>query len=98
MTQVKNTISDMLVKKFGQWKYVLVVYPPHQGGHKHYSNYDTKRFRHHGHNFVLHFLPPSNSKACKDPGVVIVRDQHGFYCTNNNIDAHEWYKWIKNHP
>ena len=26
MTQVKNTISDMLVKKFGQWKYVLVVY------------------------------------------------------------------------
>ena len=67
MTQVKNTISDMLVKKFGQWKYVLVVYPPHQGGHKHYSNYDIKRFRHHGHNIVLHFLPPSNSKACKDP-------------------------------
>ena len=36
----KYSISDMLVKKFGQWKYVVVVYPPHQGGHKHYSNYD----------------------------------------------------------
>ena len=110
MTQVKNTISDFLDKNFGQWKYVLIVYPPHHGGHKHWTNYDIKRFRHHGYNIVLHFLPPSNSKACKDPPPIkwcgdnkTVRKKYTFYwgrlsCTQNNQDAHKWYNRIKKHP
>ena len=45
----------------------------------------------------LHQIPKHAKIQRLISGVVIVRDQHGFYCTNNNIDAHEWYKWIKNH-
>ena len=106
MTQVKNTISDYLDKNFGQWKYVLIIYPPLNGEDWHWTNYDVHRFRHHGHNIVLHFLPPSNSKACKDPAPIEWCSNHkrdtsvkyGFYCTHNNSNAHRWYNWIKNHP
>ena len=110
MTQVKNNISKCLTDKFSQWQYVLVVYPQHHGGHKHWTSYHVHRFRHYGHNIVLHFLPPQNSKSCKDPA----RDKWcrnwgpcnnsrivkpGFQCKDDgDDDAHEWYDWIKNHP
>ena len=102
-TDLTNTISKKLDETFSQWEYVLVVYPPHHGGHKHWTNYDIHRFRHYGHNIVLHFLPTSDSKACKDPAPLKWcnnhrRDSRGFHCTQNNNDAHEWYNWIKNHP
>ena len=64
---ITNTISKYLAETFSQWNYALVVYPPHHGGHKHWTNYDIHRFRHDGHNIVLHFYPLSDSKACKDP-------------------------------
>ena len=106
MEQVKNNISTFLDKTFGQWKYVLVVYPPHNGGDRHYTNYDVRKFRFYGHNIVLHFLPQfQNSKACKDPipdkwcsnHSRDTRAKYGFYCTHKNVNAHEWYNWIKNH-
>ena len=103
---ITNKISKYLAETFSQWDYVLVVYPPHHGGHKHWTNYDIHRFRHYGHNIVLHFLPPSNSTACKDPkapqkwcsGDYETDRRRGFYCRNKNDDAHEWYNRIKNHP
>ena len=106
MTQVKNTISTFLDKTFSQWKYVLVVYPPHNGIDRHYTNYDVRRFRFFGHNIVLHFLPLSYSKACKDPVPVkwcsrykrIPNSEYGWYCTHNNVNTHAWYNWVKNHP
>ena len=109
-TQIKDAISKLLAEKFSQWQYVLVVYQPHKGGHKHWTNYDIQRFRYYGHNIVLHFLPPSNSKACKDPPPKkwcgdnkTVRKKYFFYwgrlsCTQNNQDAHKWYNRIKKHP
>ena len=105
-THIKNKISNFLAEKFSHWEYVLVVYnPPYHGGHQHWTNYDIHRFRHYGHNIVLHFLPPSNSTACKDPKAPTKwcsdyeRDRRrGFLCRNINDDAHEWYNWIKNHP
>ena len=105
MTQVKNTISDYLDKNFGQWKYVLIIYPPLNGEDWHWTNYDVHRFRHHGHNIVLHFFPLSYSKSCKDPAPIDWCSNHqrdtsvkyGFYCTYNNRNAHEWYNWMKNH-
>ena len=102
-TDLTNKISKKLDETFSQWEYVLVVYPPHHGGHKHWTNYDIRRFRHDGHNIVLHFYPLSDSKACKDPEPLKWcnnhrRDPKGFHCTHNNNDAHEWYNWIKNHP
>ena len=108
--QVKNTISNFLGKTFGQWKYALVVYPPHHGGHKHWTNFDIRRFRFHGHSIGLHFLPLSKSKVCKDPEPIkwcsnlefwqqkMRFHLHDFYCTHNNEDAHQWFDWIKNHP
>ena len=108
MEQVKNTISTFLDKTFGQWKYVLVLYPPHNGGDQHYTNYDIRRFRFYGHNIVVHFLPRiQNSKACKDPEPIKWCSNHekdysgwsknGFYCTFNDVDAYKWYNFIKNH-
>ena len=108
--QVKNTISNFLGKTFGQWKYALVVYPPHHGGHKHWTNFDIRKFRLHGHSIGLHFLPLSQSKVCKDPEPIkwcsnlefwqqkMRFHLHDFYCTHNNEDAHQWFDWIKNHP
>ena len=108
--QVKNTISNFLGKTFGQWKYALVVYPPHHGGHKHWTNFDIRKFRLHGHSIGLHFLPLSHSKVCKDPEPIkwcsnlefwqqkMRFHLHDFYCTHNNEDAHQWFDWIKNHP
>ena len=110
MEQVKNTISTFLDKTFSQWKYVLVVYPPHNGGDNHYTNYDIRRFRFHGHNIVLHFLPQfQNSKVCKDPAPVKWCPTHTShhkrlctenrcFCHNNNFDAYKWYNLIRNQP
>ena len=107
-TQIKDAISKLLAEKFSQWQYVLVVYQPHKGGQKHWTNYDIQRFRHYGHNIVLHFLPPSNSKVRKDPAEPDkwcshwgpLWGEHGDpkQCKDNNDDAHEWYNWIKNRP
>ena len=110
MEQVKNTISTFLAKTFGQWKYVLVVYPPHNGGDNHYTNYDIRRFRYHGHNIVIHFLPQfQNSKVCKDPAPVKWCPNHthsikytsihaSIYCHKNNVEADNYYNYIKNNP
>ena len=34
MTQLKNTTVNLLDESFGHLKYVLVIYPPLQGGHR----------------------------------------------------------------
>ena len=108
MEQVKNNISTFLTKTFGQWKYVLVVYPPHSGGDNHYTNYDIRRFRFYGHNIVLHFLPQyQNSRVCK--GLFVpdkwcpthkkrLCNKYRCFCPNGNVNADHYYNWIKNNP
>ena len=44
VTQVKNTMSSMLDKKFDQWKYVLLIYPPHvDRGYTYWTNFHLQR-------------------------------------------------------
>ena len=108
VTQVKNTMSSMLDKKFDQWKYVLLIYPPHvDRGYTYWTNFHLQRTEFHGHNVALHFLPLSHSKSCKDPEpkkwcsdfILASNPKYGFYCNKpNHVDAHKWFDWMNNHP